>query len=242
MILLVDFGNRRIKWIRDSDLGVRPAEVAGWRGRLWPELLEQQWGRLEPGRVLVSNVAGEAVERAVSDFCESHWQLRPEWLRSERSRGGLTSAYETPGSLGNDRWAAMIGALGMASGPFLVIDSGTAVTVDLVDADGRHQGGAIFPGLATMRDSLGRSTANLKSVDAEADAFTGSTPAAIAGGTIEALVGAIERYCALADACFDGRVQRFICGGDAPLVMRRSALEFSHVPDLVLSGLLRGLQ
>ena len=71
--------------------------------------------------------------------------------------GGLTLSYDDPSKLGVDRFLAMLAALERyPNSPLLVIDAGSAVTFDVIDAKGMHQGGLIMPGLKALRESFAK--------------------------------------------------------------------------------------
>jgi len=73
-------------------------------------------------------------------------------LKSKKLYKGLTNSYKEPALLGSDRWFAMIASYEMSiNNCFIVIDIGSAVTIDLVNYKGLHQGGIIFPGLEKVR-------------------------------------------------------------------------------------------
>ena len=111
--------------------------------------------------------------------------------------------YATPSTLGTDRIAAAAGAWCDRKGePVLVVDAGTAVTFDYVDADGRFTGGNIAPGISMQLQALHDLTARLPRVPYPehpirdfGDRFLGTdTPSAITLGALYAIVGAIDYY------------------------------------------------
>ena len=243
MRLLVDIGNSRVKSALDTGSGLEALEPFAWRDAPLDDMLERHWcGALErhghraaPAGVHVSNVAGEALLPDLSDWCRARWGLRAEAVRSVRAFGGLRNGYREPGSLGVDRWAAMIGARAEADGALCVVDSGTATTVDVIDAAGRHVGGAILPGIYTMRRSLGKYTAALFAADGEIQPFSDHTAGGIAGGTGYAAAGAIDRMVDEANAAV-GDVTTFVTGGDAGVLATLMRHRVRNDPLLVLRG------
>src|SRR4051794_2677000 len=111
---------------------------------------------ISPGdRIIVSSVAGDEVNRALTDAAARAGAPTPEFVASERTAAGITTDYIDPWRLGVDRFVAAIGAHHLSSGqPVCVVNIGTAMTVDLIDGSGRHRGGAIVPGPALMVSSL----------------------------------------------------------------------------------------
>lgn len=154
---------------------------------------------------------------------------------------GLYSGYRDAAQLGVDRFLALLGArCRWPDQDCLIIDAGTALTIDLLRSDGQHQGGCILPGLALMRSALAAGTERLGAdIDAtlgrelrESGALADHTGLAIELGIGHAALGAIERLrCAYPGA------QMLLCGGDAPLFAEALALPDSLHPTLVLEGL-----
>jgi type III pantothenate kinase len=152
----------------------------------------------------------------------------------------VVNGYDDPTSLGADRWAALVGARGLTPAPACIIDCGTAVTVDALAANGEFLGGAIFPGLALARAILAHGTAAVQPPPgSDASCLGRSTADAVAGGTLFALAGAIERVVREQQVQLGGAARVLMTGGDAPLLAARIAQPVEHVPDLVLQGLAR---
>ncbi len=243
MRLLVDIGNSRVKSALDTGAELVALQPFAWRdapldemlGVHWLAALERHGQSAAPTGVHVSNVAGDALLPALSDWCDERWGLRAEAVHSVPEFGGLTNGYRDPGSLGVDRWTAMIGARAQAQGALCVVDSGTATTVDVIDAAGRHIGGAILPGIYTMRRSLVKYTAALFAADGEIQPFSDHTAGGIAGGTGYAAAGAIDRMVDEANAAV-GDVTTFVTGGDAAVLASLMRHPVRSDPLLVLRG------
>ena len=120
----------------------------------WPptnELLADQ----PISRVRVACVANQTITRRIDDWVAQQWQLVPEYAHTQAYYQGLTVAYQDERRLGVDRWLAMLAARQAAAGQGVcVVDCGSALTLDVVDHEGRHLGGYIVPGLAMMESAL----------------------------------------------------------------------------------------
>lgn len=197
MRILVDIGNSRCKSAIEDEDGLHPLDTFAWKDVFLHEVLDKVWLKAlagqRPESVHVSNVAGERLLPNMSAWCCDKFGLQPIAIQSLAEFDGLRNAYTEPETFGVDRWAAMIGARAQYRGGLCVIDSGTATTVDLIDADGTHLGGAILPGIYTMRRSLGKYTSALFAADGHISPFSDNTAGGIAGGTGFASIGAIER-------------------------------------------------
>ena len=145
--LLVDIGNSRIKWawLKGERLGkAQAADYSGWRARDFARRVIGS--RLDIERILVSNVAADEVSAALAAGARLAGAPEPERVTTQRRACGVTVGYVDPWRLGVDRLLAMIAAhCRFAGRPILTVAVGTAMTLDLVGADGRHWGGAIIP-------------------------------------------------------------------------------------------------
>jgi len=156
-MLAIDAGNTRIKWgIHNGQQWSATGTVETSRA---VELSESLRGIKTAGLAIASNVAGAAVQAAIEAACKG---LAVRFVRSEASQLGVTNGYRDPSQLGTDRWVALIAAHHARPGHKLVINAGTALTIDALTGDGRFLGGIIVPGPALMRRSLDRATAALR--------------------------------------------------------------------------------
>ena len=149
--------------------------------------------------------------------------------------------YGTPHTLGVDRIAAVCGAWELFPNQnSLVIDAGTCITYEWLDARGNYFGGSISPGLDMRLNAMHTFTARLPlvPVHSEADLVGGNTEQALQSGAWHGVVsemdGIIERYVNKY-----GPLQVVLCGGDTALFENRLKHTIFAAPDLVLSGLNR---
>ncbi len=145
--------------------------------------------------------------------------------------------YDAPATLGSDRW---VGALAAHHdfGSAVVVDCGSATTVNMVCADGTFRGGAIAPGLRAFVVGMAATTPLLPPANLDAIPVMPpkSTQTAIDTGVILGYCGLIERLVADALRISDGAVV-VITGGNAERVISLLRLKTNHVPDLVHRGL-----
>jgi len=245
VILLVDIGNSRIKWASlvkgklahhgDAARGKDPEALAAD--------LEQHWRKIKkPAAIVVSNVAGNAYADALTAWCTQRWKLEPRFIVAEHSACDVTNAYSKPERLGADRWAALVAARRLINGPACIIDAGTAVTIDVLNEQGVHQGGLIIPGLAMMRHALLEQTEALQPATAtpasgDVSLLARDTQDGVNGGTLYALVAVIDRVVADVRTELGTDLTRIITGGDADSLLPLLAGNYHHHPDLTLKGL-----
>ena len=243
--LLIDAGNTRIKWARVEADRLIPGVPFAIRPDLPPEI-KAAWDGLEkPLGVALSNVAGEQVEADIMSFIRCRWSLEPFVAQSQSSGFGVTSGYRDPEKLGVDRWLALVAARKRSHQPTVIVDAGSACTIDLLDAAGRHLGGHILPGTTAMGHALANGTHQIQYVK-----MTNSicldpgrdTLAGISSGALLALVGAIERVVSDHEVSGFHNPSLLMTGGDAKNLadlLRYPAQTASH---LVLEGLWRNYQ
>lgn len=234
-MLAIDAGNTRIKWgVHDGRGWVATGAVAtadsARIGDAWSTL-----PRIDGA--IASNVAGPDVARNLAAACDARGAaLRV--ITSQVEQLGVVNGYKEPAQLGSDRWAALVAAHAALAGHKLVVNAGTALTIDALTGDGRFLGGLIVPGPALMRRSLDRGTAGLRLTEGTVREFPESTPDAITSGAVQASVGAIERVAKsmAAQGCPPGRI--ILSGGAAADIEGSLPLPFTLHQNLVLEGLL----
>ena len=241
MILAIDAGNSRVKWGWHDGSGwasiatVSLIEFAASSDHMNPFSVTHE----NPARIVISNAAGEGARELLVNWT-SIFDAAPLWLKSEAERCGVKNRYERPETLGPDRWAALIAARAAHSGSCLVVNAGTATTVDMLSGDGTFLGGAILPGVELMRFVLHEHTGRLPIQAGMLREAPRNTLDAIETGCRHAQAGAVERiYKAFSGAA--GAPLCIVAGGAGPQLMDQLATTIPHryVENLVLDGLAR---
>lgn len=231
-ILVIDAGNTRIKW----GLHANGSWLAqGWTQTAQPRL-DSPWDKLPaPGKIIVSNVAGNDALQAIEKACDK-WGIDPYVVRAQPDQCGVRNGYAAPQQLGSDRWAALIAAHHLyPDHDALVVQIGTAVTIDTLATDGRFQGGLILPGLSLMLDALARNTAGLALQSGKFAILPDNTADAMFSGAANAIAGTVERS-------YRQLKNRPICllsGGDVDILLPLLSIPAQKVDNLALEGLLR---
>lgn len=235
-ILTIDSGNTFIKWgLHDqcnwiSQGRVKQSESAS---------LAQAWKNLpEPASILIANVAGDAVHKNLDALC-SAWKTKPRWIIPVRQQCGVRNFYTNPSQLGSDRWAALIAAWNQQLQASLVINIGTAMTVDALSDSGGFLGGIIVPGPDLMFKALSSHTEIPCSKRGGFDQLPACTADAIFSGVIQSLVGSIERMNQILCMRLGYSKQNCILsGGASSLILPYLGIRAKVVDNLVLEGLL----
>jgi len=155
-------------------------------------------------------------------------------VESQRKYKSLTNSYKEPKLLGSDRWLAMIASYEKSNkSSFITIDIGSAMTIDVVDSLGNHQGGLIFPGLQKIRQSFD----NFPLSDCNNIHILGdSTQEAWTIGTLALVVNSINlKVNQLMSEFIDARI--FITGGGFMEVKKLLNFPYVYQKNLVLDGL-----
>lgn len=237
MILTIDAGNSRVKWgLRQAGAWVQVGSCATLDGKALADFAASVRGHAFE-RMLVSNVAGADAKACIEEVLLGAAAVMPEFIVSQPMQCGVRSSYDEPGQLGCDRWAALIGAHALLPGASLVVNAGTALTVDALTEEGLFLGGIIAPGIELMRRSLDEHTAGLELRPGEVRFFPSNTGDAIMSGAVHAAAGAIERMGAFMREGGHESLRVVLSGGSAPLLQPMLSLPAVRVDNLVLEGL-----
>lgn len=227
---LFDLGNTRLKY---AELRVDgPGEVMAMAhddGHAWLD-------NLPCGDVacIASVVAGTRhialLEALSARFSRLHV------VRTQPALGRLRIAYANPEHLGVDRFLTLLAAV--EAGPVLVVGVGTALTCDLLDADGRHRGGRIAPSPMLMRHALHARAPVLPEQGGTYAEFADDTDHSLASGCEGAALALVERSLVEAQRLFGVQPALWLHGGGAQALRARLPAH-QWVPDAVLRGLAR---
>lgn len=242
--ILIDAGNSRLKWALLTAGERSPQQALAYGGH------SPQAGALQhlqallahyPAvtRVVLVHVLGEAFAHEAQACCDLAG--RDLLLVKSGDAYGVRVAYPNPAHLGADRFVGLLAARRLVPGQAaLVIDAGTAVTVDGLYADGTHLGGLILPGLQLLGDVL-ISRTQAKHMDAalfdNPVVFANNTPQAMGSGCLFALVGALEGICQRMQQQMQEPAGIILCGGDAALLHAHVRFNALLHPDALMDGL-----
>ncbi len=184
----------------------------------------------------------------MGEWIRGHWSVEAEFVVPRRRAFGVVNAYPAPERLGSDRWAALIAARRLSGqAPVCIVDCGTALTIDAMDARGRHRGGLIVPGLRIMMSAVEEKTRGLPATVQPAaadetaappvDLLAADTQAALLGGAVYALVATIDRIVGDVGQSLGRDTRRFLTGGDAGHLRPLLGHDYREVPELVFEGL-----
>ena len=253
--ILVDCGNTYLKWCLFDGTSLTQQQ----------RLFHADTSELEAFKSLIDNhstdcnsivmvsVLGDVFASGAKLLAENA-QLNFLDVKSEKYLGDIVNAYTEPEKLGSDRLVAMVGAYEILENneACIVIDSGTATTIDALDNTGQHLGGVIFPGFALNLKGLSNNTHLLPDFDVEKQQIQNqglakNTPDAIATGCLLSLASAIDGICnkmkshmERANQDSDSRniiVKRILCGGATEVLLPHLENEYVCQENLIMIGL-----
>lgn len=228
---LFDLGNTRLKFAELQVDGVPGATQALVHGDddAWLEGLPRD------DVACIASVASS--DRRVALLVGLATRFRRLHLVRTQSRfAGLRIAYDNPQHLGVDRFLALLSALD--AGGVLLVGVGTALTIDLLGAEGLHRGGRIAPSPRLMREALHARAPVLPVQGGRYSEFAHDTDHALASGCEGAALALVERSMARAQDLLGARPALWLHGGGADALRDRLPIH-RWVPDAVLRGLAR---
>lgn len=245
MILLVDVGNTRTKWVlAENNHMLTEIDVC-----LNQDVASSTIASLAEvvHKVSVANVAGDAMAQTLTEVMQAV-EAPVTMVQTSHETCGVRNGYDYPQALGVDRWLSLIAAYDKQKASCLVVNAGTAVTVDALSvpkaADhANFMGGLIMPGIGVMLRTLAENTAQLNLMDGSVMDFPTNTQDAMHTGCLMAVVGAIERQWQLLQALDQQAPAILLSGGDAEVLVKHLPTDLAEktiiVDNLVLRGLMR---
>jgi type III pantothenate kinase len=235
MILEIDVGNTRIKW-RSLLGGVCLSRgVVDNEGLIeWLRELDKE---LVPNKIRLSCVASRNIVACIEKQSD-HWGSSFLEAKTSEAVAGVRCGYDDPFSMGVDRWLAVVAAYHRYQQPCVVVDAGSAITVDIVDGGGKHLGGYIVPGFEMMYQSLFHGTSKVKvTSEGQAKLVPGrSTAQAVTQGSLLMVRSMVESIAEDLRAR-EPLVQVVVTGGDGHHLMAVLDSSVCFDAELVLDGL-----
>lgn len=234
---LFDLGNTRLKYAPLLGHGA-PGDVVAVAHD--GERLPEGWDAALPARfdtAALAMVGAPSLRVALLDALTARCALL-SIARTEAQWAGLRIAYPTPSHLGVDRFLAMLGARARrADAPLLVVGIGTAITLDLIDATGRHRGGRIAPSPALMREALHARASQLPASGGAYVDFADDTPDALRSGCDGAALALIDHGLRDGTRLLGTAPTLVLHGGGVDALDANWPADALHAPSLVLEGL-----
>lgn len=252
MLLTIDAGNTRTKWaLFDAADNIPWQGVCANQDVADAELLP---ANTACQRAIVANVAGEVHAQKIATQLKKYAVANVHWAKASERDCEVINGYEKPETLGIDRWAAIVASWHMMQNICVVVNVGTAVTIDALGKQlengleiGVFHGGIILPGLHAMQQALSAATAQLPMLDVtqqanlQHDIFAKTTHHAMHAGAIHAISGAITLMSHNLNSIYKSRPCVILSGGNARFIKENLIADVTRqaviVDNLVLHGL-----
>ena len=239
MTILIDIGNSRTKHCRLNKEGSNLfTQVTTINNEYFNEhFFDKHFSNAH--KVIVANVASTQLTTKLEQWCSNH-ELTFIEVKSEQQKAAVISAYEKPQQLGVDRWLTLLAAAQLYPNKnVLIIDAGTATTVDLLAASGQHLGGWILAGVSTLFSSILKETTNVeaKPADEASLVFGSNTTTNVNNACWAATVGLINEAIRQAEIKLGSLDEVIITGGNSVTLQNLVSSPMTRVEDLVFYGL-----
>ena len=253
MKLWIDIGNTRLKWqlrenseLVDNGVIVHEGNIEKIFARLGSSFKSSERKVDAVGMASVLNKNSVLVCR---DACLKSFGVELAIAEVSRELHGVQCAYQDITQLGVDRWLALVAAYHQYNQAVCVVDCGSALTIDMVNKEGRHLGGYILSGLNMSVNALLGQT---QSVRFDGDGFVGSlilgvdTASAVKNGALlQAQSSIVVAWKMFDQQCRDAQKaspKLLLTGGDCEVLSQNLAIDFELQEDLVIQGLRLALE
>ena len=249
MLLAIDSGNTNVvfalyegreqrgKWRISTKPGRSADEYAVWLTQL---MTLGGFGVADVTSVVISNVVPTA-QRSLTHFCSRYFSRPPVSVEECVAAYDFAIRIARPEQVGADRIANAVAAHEAYEGGLVIIDFGTATTLDLVDPDGAYSGGIIAPGIDVSMEALYQAAAKLPRISVEKprdNTVVGyDTASAMHSGVFWGYISMIEGLVSRIKEERGDSLTVIATGGLAPLFHETSDVINYVEPDLTLNGL-----
>lgn len=268
-LLLIDAGNTSLKWaVFDGESLTEQQRCFYSHGvqtafDTYHDVVKNQLDHYADLSIIMVSVLGHEFNLKAHEMAEKKG-VRFKQIKSVQFLAKINNAYDEPYKLGADRFVAMIGAYYLSNKQHdnnslknkkacIIIDAGTATTIDAVDSKGNHLGGLILPGINLCKQSLLKNTQQLplwgspeNQNKPECNLFSTNTIDAIHSASILGLSGAIEqisltmeKQIKMKDAQL--KVDKYLCGGSSDLLSTYLSSSFKRQENLIMIGLINSV-
>lgn len=239
MIILVDIGNSRAKFLFKQELILNETALVVNNSDISIAWLTQNWS--QASKIIVASVADNKIITLIESWVKEKG-IKLTKINSEQQNFSVISFYTKPEQLGVDRWLGLLGANKLFPNKnVLIVDAGTATTIDCLMFDGQHKGGWILPGIDMMLSSLINNTANITAqINRQANIdFGANTSDNVNSACWAATIGTIELAIAQSSVHFPVLDYVILTGGNANQLKSLLSHSTVVVENLVFHGLAR---
>ena len=241
MNLLIDFGNSRCKWANLDNNALLEVNAYIYHSEdsidRACEVVEQIcFDSIQ--QIHIVSVLGDAFEKEFNSQVNKLSGIDIIFHTSQSNGFGVVLTYANPLNYGADRYAALIAAHNKAAGGKIIIDCGTATTIDVIDANGKHLGGLIIPGVGLMCSALANKASGI-AMPKQANPislFNEDTADAVYSGSVLVLNHGVRGIIQEIMGNINQQVTVYVTGGESNMITLTD-IDYVACPNLVLEGL-----
>lgn len=243
-MLLIDSGNSALKcrWINAGRVEDRTFVVRDEHGlTAFAEYLRAR----HIDSIFLASVSDSETTQTIRSLIERNASGSLVQLKTLASLGGLSNGYIDYRQLGVDRWMALLGAYQLSDRDVIVVDAGSAITIDLLSLSKGHLGGAILPGFRTSKQRFIQMfpCIDFGNPDLKRNELPGhSTMECLNPGCFPSTVSVVNRVLLDWQQYLEAPLNVYLCGQDAALLDLQLELDHRLVPDLVFKGMLKQIE
>jgi len=244
-IIYIDAGNTRLKCLLETELGeqelsfVHNGDVASSFSELLAKVSQNNF---QVKDLIVSSVLSKQSNEVLRELSLKNWGIEPKFAEVKRSYKGIKNSYQRLEQMGVDRWVAIHGAqaVDLKGSAYIVIDCGTAITVDAVNSKGVFVGGSILPGIDLALSSLSSADGIANHQFEEVSLELGQTTEDCCRlGVLASCAGGVQKVVELAENQMSEETIKIFTGGASKLLMPMMNFDYIHEPKLIFEGLKR---
>jgi len=239
MTLLLDIGNSRVKWsvVENNCLTTMNAAKIDFKNPI-KSVIACLREIPECSDILCCSVRDENFNKMLTKEIDSKFNKSLFFVDCNNIAGHIKMDFDSYPTIGMDRLTALIGAQSLSHKGCIVIDCGTAITIDAVGPDANYMGGIILPGVDSMKKVFFNDTHVEETVSSDQVAvFAGDTATAIHSGCFIAASSAIDMACEQMCMLSEHVDTIYITGGNASLFNKACRTSFIEEPLLTMHGL-----
>jgi type III pantothenate kinase len=236
MIILIDIGNTRTKYCIVENEQRNSPEVISNNG-FCNDFFASNFSYAS--KIVVASVSHQQLTDELSAWCHIN-KVAYQRVVSEAKRNNVISAYQVPNQLGVDRWLTLLGAAELFPNKnILIIDAGTATTVDLLASNGEHQGGWILAGIDTLVSGVLAQTSQVQAKTKEKAnlAFGKNTSENVHNAAWAATIGAVNLAIEQSQQQGYALDELIFTGGNGQVLSTLISFQNTVIEELVFTGL-----
>ena len=200
---------------------------------------------VRPDEIFLASVSPEAITRKIKQIAFKCLNLDVIQLTTLAELSGLKNGYTNYKKLGVDRWLTLVAAFDPIKSDSIIIDFGSAITIDLLSVTKGHLGGAILPGFNTRRERFEKMFPEVDFEHPEisqTDVPGRTTASCIHITEVPVTIHQIKKLLDKWVYLLEKPVKILLCGQDSNLVGRQLDEDYQIIPDLVFKGMLKQIQ